>query len=57
MTHSVENIFLVATGQELGPLKVSSDHPLQSSFAMIEDRDDLLVMEGGTRLTVYEIGR
>jgi hypothetical protein len=57
VTHPVENIFLVATGQKLGSITAPSDHPLQSSFATIEDRDFLLVMEGGTRLGVYEIIR
>ena len=41
----------------LGSIKVPSDHPLRSSFAMIEGRDYLFVMDGGTRLAVYEIER
>jgi len=55
VSKAVENIFLVETGQKLGTIKVPSDHPLQSRFATLDGMDYLLVMEGGTRLTVYQI--
>ena len=50
-----ENIYSVQTGQQLGFIKEPSDHPLQSRFATLDGRDYLLVMEGGTRLWVYQI--
>ena len=55
VSHAVENVFLVRTGQKLGFIKQKSDNPALSRFATIEDRDYLLLMEGGTRLTVYQI--
>ena len=55
VTGARENIFSVQTGQMLGFVKDPNDHPLQSRFATLDGRDYLLVMEGGTRLLVYEV--
>jgi hypothetical protein len=57
VSHPVESVFLVETGQKLGSIKVPKDHPLQSAFAVVDNRDFWLALEGGTRLTVYEITR
>lgn len=54
VTKSVENIFSVKTGKQLGSIDEPTDS-VRSRFASMNEREYLLLMEGGTRLVVYEI--
>jgi hypothetical protein len=55
VTASVENIFSVKTGKLLGSIEIPLSDSVVSRFASQNGRDYLLVMEGGSRLKVYEI--
>jgi hypothetical protein len=54
VTKSVENIFSASTGAQIGSVNepVTS---VQSRFGVVDGRDYLIVMEGGTHLMVYAI--
>jgi hypothetical protein len=54
VTKSVENIFAVKTGEQMGSINEPTDS-VDSRFAAMDGREYLLLMEGGTRLMVYEI--
>jgi hypothetical protein len=55
VTESGENIFSVKTGKQLGSIRETLSDSVDSRFASKNGRDYLLVMEGGSRLRVYEI--
>lgn len=54
VTKSVENILSVKTGKQLGSINEPTDS-VRSRFASMNGHEYLLLMEGGTRLVVYEI--
>lgn len=54
VSKAVENIYSVGTGRKVGAIKQPS-YPVRSQFASLNGRNYLLVMEGGTRLRIYEI--
>jgi len=54
ITKSVENIFSAQTGEQLGSIEEPTDS-VDSRFASVGGKEYLLVMEGGTRLMIYEI--
>ncbi len=54
VTKVVENIFSLRTGERIGSVNEPIDS-LDSRFAAVDGREYLLLMEGGTRLTVYAI--
>jgi len=50
-----ENVYSVSTGALLGAVKETVHDTVSSGLAQHDGNDYLLVMEGGTRLKVYEI--
>jgi hypothetical protein len=55
VTKSVENIEAVETGKRLGSITEPVHESVRSSFASMNGRDYLLLMENGVRLLVYAI--
>ena len=54
MTKSVENIFSMNSGEQIGSVNEPIDS-VRSKFALVAGRDYLMVVEGGTHLMVYMI--
>ena len=54
MTKVVENILSLSTGEQVGSANEPVDS-FDSRFAALNGREYLLVMERGTRLTIYAI--
>ena len=55
MDELTENIRSLETGQQVGAVEETTHNSVQSRFADQNGHYYLLVMEGGTRLKVYEI--
>jgi len=55
VTESVENLFSVKTGKQLGSIEETLSDSVVSRFASKDGHPYLLVMEGGSRLRIYEI--
>ena len=55
VTESVENLFSVKTGKPLGSIEETLSDSVVSRFASKDGHPYLLVMEGGSRLRIYEI--
>jgi len=55
VTELVESIFSAHSGELLGSVKEPTHSSVRSRFASMNGRDYLLLMEGGTRLVIYEI--
>jgi hypothetical protein len=56
VTRAVENIFSTETGKQVGSVEEPTDS-VESGFASVYGREYLLVMEGGTRLMIYQISQ